>query len=219
MATVPKESRLLALALLNYADDEGYFAANDQLIRGECFPFDEDSTSIQRGLDDLSRIGFLVLGKSDSGQRVGRITNFLEHQRIDRASPSKFSMASITWDQADTNSASPRRSLNESSPLEVEVEVDTYSVAASAPLICLPLVGKGEAPITQAMVDEWTPAYPAVNVLQALREMRAWLLANPANRKTARGVQKFVVGWLSRAQNKAPRTTAATERKPWEGAH
>lgn len=117
LAQVAKEYRLLAVALLNYADDEGYFMANEALIRGECFPFDENSKSIRGGLQELSRIGYIALGTSSDGQRLGRIPNFLEHQRIDKASPSKIKEKTIAWD----DSSSPPRTLQESSPPEVEV--------------------------------------------------------------------------------------------------
>ena len=32
--------------------------------------------------------------------------------------------------------------------------------------------------------------------------MSAWLSANPTKRKTRRGVQRFIVNWLSRAQDR-----------------
>ena len=65
----------------------------------------------------------------------------------------------------------------------------------------IPLVDGQEAAFTQAQVDEWTRTYPAVDVPQQLRQMRAWCVANPTRRKTARGVEAFVVGWLTKEQN------------------
>lgn len=118
LASISKEHRLLAIALLNYADDEGYFMANEALIRGECFPFDEDSKSVRGGLQELSRIGYIALGESSDGQKIGRIPNFLEHQRIDKASPSKIKEKSVTWD----DSTNPPRILQEPSHTEKEVE-------------------------------------------------------------------------------------------------
>ena len=44
--------------------------------------------------------------------------------------------------------------------------------------------------------------YPAVDVLQQLRQMRAWLVANPAKRKTKQGINAFVVRWLSKEQDR-----------------
>lgn len=34
--------------------------------------------------------------------------------------------------------------------------------------------------------------------------MYAWLDSNPKNRKTERGIKRFITGWLGRAQDKAP---------------
>jgi hypothetical protein len=43
--------------------------------------------------------------------------------------------------------------------------------------------------------------------------MRAWLLANPKRRKTAKGVPRFVVAWLTREQERA-RGAAPGARPP-----
>ena len=47
--------------------------------------------------------------------------------------------------------------------------------------------------------------YPAVDVEQALRNMRGWLDSNPRNKKTPRGIKRFITSWISREQDKAPR--------------
>ena len=71
----------------------------------------------------------------------------------------------------------------------------------STPAALIPLVDGQEAAFTQAKVDDWARAYPAVDVAQQLRQMRAWCIANPTRRKTAKGVEAFVVGWLTKEQN------------------
>lgn len=71
----------------------------------------------------------------------------------------------------------------------------------SPPAAIIPLVDGTEAVFTQAQVDDWGRAYPAVDVAQQLRQMRAWCNANPTRRKTARGVEAFIVGWLTKEQN------------------
>ena len=88
-------ARLLALALLNWSDDEGYFMAHPSLIRGSLFPFLDDSKNIPRSLQDLSRVGWIELGKDDQGRPVGRVTNFLKHQRIDKPQASKIKGSSV----------------------------------------------------------------------------------------------------------------------------
>ena len=63
--------------------------------------------------------------------------------------------------------------------------------------------------ITEAQVREFAQLYPAIDVLQQLRSLKGWVLANPKNRKTRGGALRFVNGWLSRAQNQAPTRPAA----------
>lgn len=70
------------------------------------------------------------------------------------------------------------------------------------PVISLPLNTGNEYPIYQGLIDEWQALYPAVDVLQDLRNMRGWLDANPRKRKTKAGIKRFCAGWLSRTQDK-----------------
>ena len=90
LAAMPEFTRLLALALLNYADDEGYFLAHASLIRGALFPFTEDSVSVHGALISLAEIDYIEIGEGDGGKLVGRIVNFEKHQRINRPNPSRI---------------------------------------------------------------------------------------------------------------------------------
>ncbi|HXE90734.1 MAG TPA: hypothetical protein VNK82_07200 [Terriglobales bacterium] len=80
--------------------------------------------------------------------------------------------------------------------------------------MALPLNDGSEHPIQTNQVEEWKRLYPAVNVLQELRNMRGWLLANPRNRKTKAGVLKFVNRWLAVEQDKAPRRGSPSPAGP-----
>lgn len=64
----------------------------------------------------------------------------------------------------------------------------------------LPLKDGTEYEISAESFEEFVNAYPAINVLSEMRKMRAWCLSNPANRKTRRGIMKFINGWLGRAK-------------------
>lgn len=85
-----------------------------------------------------------------------------------------------------------------SAPTSGEPEPESTKEPAVFELI---LNGGVKHPITQSQIDRWTEAYPGVDVYQALRSMGAWLEANPAKRKTARGINRFIVNWLERDQN------------------
>lgn len=87
------------------------------------------------------------------------------------------------------------------------------------PVIDLPLTRSGTHSILQAKVDAWSEAFPAVDVLAELRRMRAWLDARPRERKTAGGIERFIVGWLGKSQDRgrANQPAAKAVPKPWEG--
>jgi hypothetical protein len=90
LATLPEFTRLMALALLNYADDEGYFNANPALIRGALFPFGDESRRIPGSLQELSRVGYIQIAKADDGRIYGRVIHFQKHQRVDKLKPSQI---------------------------------------------------------------------------------------------------------------------------------
>ena len=69
-------------------------------------------------------------------------------------------------------------------------------------VITLPLNTGEEHPVTRGDVDQWQDLYPAVNVLQELRNMKGWLSANKTRRKTKTGIMRFIQSWLAREQNK-----------------
>lgn len=91
MAKRDDATRLLAIGLLNFADDEGYFYADPSLIRSALRPFDDSSTIIRRGLDELAKIGYIEVRENATHGAIGKVVNFLDHQKIDRpkASPVK----------------------------------------------------------------------------------------------------------------------------------
>lgn len=73
---------------------------------------------------------------------------------------------------------------------------------AEKSVFALPLNDGTEYGITQAQVDRWMELYPRVDIWQGLRNMLAWLEANPTNRKTRRGITRFINGWLAKDQDR-----------------
>ncbi|MBS4048140.1 MAG: hypothetical protein KG075_17475 [Alphaproteobacteria bacterium] len=114
LSALPEATHMLAAALLNYADDEGYFNANPKLITAELSPLREPSVSIQDSLKSLYEIGYLRLGHGEDGRRYGHIIEFTEHQRINRPTDSKIKQITIVWDEALT----PHTHFTEQSPPE-----------------------------------------------------------------------------------------------------
>ena len=84
-----------------------------------------------------------------------------------------------------------------------EQKTDSAEPVGSLPAsgFAIPLNDSTEWQVPVNLLTEWKTAFPAVDVEQELREMRAWSIANPANRKTARGVGAFANRWLAKAQD------------------
>lgn len=98
LSELPEATHMLAAALLNYADDYGWFNANPKLIQAECSPLREPSVSIPESLGRLQTMGYIRLGTGADGRRYGHIVEFEKHQRVAHPTKSKIVGISITWD-------------------------------------------------------------------------------------------------------------------------
>jgi hypothetical protein len=88
---------------------------------------------------------------------------------------------------------------------------------AGTVLLEIPLSGGGSHGVTDIDIAHYRELYPAVDVPQEIRGMIGWCEANPARRKTARGVKAFINSWLNKAQNRGGSgysSRAAPDRAP-----
>jgi hypothetical protein len=90
LAEVSDKAKLLAIGLLNMADDEGYLKCHSALIRSHIFPFIEDSLNIQGMLNELSNANYITLLLGDDGKDYLVVKNFSKHQKVNRPTPSKI---------------------------------------------------------------------------------------------------------------------------------
>lgn len=90
LSEVSEAACLLAIGLLNYADDEGYFNANEKLIKAAVFPIRDTSSSITVLLRELSDCGYLCFFKGSDGKRYGLVKGFAKHQVINKKTASKI---------------------------------------------------------------------------------------------------------------------------------
>lgn len=77
------------------------------------------------------------------------------------------------------------------------------ALSAGDVVVLLPCNTGEEVPVGKAFVDELSTAYPDVDPVGTLREVRAWCIANPRKRKTKDGLGRFINSWFSRVQNEA----------------
>lgn len=87
--TLSEPAALLALALLNLADDEGRFEADAEAIKARLFTYRKLTVDIETCLGELAQkpIEFIVLYEAEVGGeklRLGQVVNFRRHQVINK---------------------------------------------------------------------------------------------------------------------------------------
>jgi hypothetical protein len=97
-------AKLLAIGLLNYADDDGYFYADAKLVRNAIRPMDDDSGITTVALRELSSIGFISVRTHPTHGEIGFIESFKAHQVINKH---KSSIIKELYDYCITTVALP----------------------------------------------------------------------------------------------------------------
>ena len=110
----------------------------------------------------------------------------------------------IGKDSTSIEESNSLRSLSSSSPEVTENHSgETSEKSTDDPIfIELPIIGGKTAKIRQSFVDEMSELYPAVDIPQAIRNAKAWLVSNPKNVKS--DWKRFLNNWFRRDQDKAP---------------
>lgn len=218
-------SRMLASTLFPYDDDA--FSKIDEwlreLERERCIVryIVDGSAYLQvlkwdkhQKIDRPSRSKFP--GVADSGDDVFGGSGPDEDEDLDEASrtrpepsssdrePSKDTREPSSWDQGRDQGREGKGSGEGGDPKKPGppvVRKPPPGLVEPAPVVAtLPLKGGGEYEVTADHVAAWAKAFPDRDVAKELAKMRAWLTAATERRKTARGIERFVVGWLGRAE-------------------
>lgn len=83
------------------------------------------------------------------------------------------------------------------------------------PILTFPAVGKGASTwnLTETIRQELAEAFPGVDVVGEAKKARAWIVANPTKRKTAKGYRAFLTRWIAKA-NDSGRTSQPPPSPP-----
>lgn len=143
LATLDSFTRLVAIALLNVADDDGYFEADPALIRGDVFPYEQDYGSITVALRELSGIGYVVLRECSEKGEIGFIPNFAKHQVINKKNASKLSRYFNDQKTAEPENSEKPRENSEPEPTTVVLRENYGSATVVLRENSLPEQGTG----------------------------------------------------------------------------
>lgn len=213
MGRISRESRLLFVLIWTICDDEGKARGNSRILASLLFPYDEDAGSLIDGwIEELEEEGCISRFLID-GSTYLHCCNWLKHQKIDKPSKTRFpefvESSRILSNPREVSSSDldlVPRPVPRSRP--VPSSCSEPQAASEPAVLSIILNCKSLHPITQPDIDDWQKLFPAVDVLGELRKMVAWAEANPARRKTDRGIRKFVVSWLMKEQDKGHKIPA-----------
>jgi len=114
----------------------------------------------------------------------------------------KAGQASAEARRKASRSAKKQRPVEQGVEQGVDTELTPGSADVQPPVISMILNDKTEHGVTEADFQRYSELFPAVDVMQELRNMKAWLFDNPARRKTRSGVKAFITKWLIKEQNR-----------------
>jgi hypothetical protein len=210
-------------ACANY--DDRRWLALAQVTRSEV----EDA--IVAGLAEWRDGDLVVIGYDQDGER--KIQAARENGKKSPGRPRKPSakpsgkprenrsvLPGVTQEEPEPNpsaiSGSGSGSVTTTDRQEITKSGETASPSSPSVLV-FPCDGQVRAwGLTQEQIVEWSKAFPSLDVLTQCRAALAWVNAAPQRRKTAGGMTRFLVGWLTRTQERgagrAPGPTGAAPR-------
>jgi hypothetical protein len=226
-------ARLLFVGLWTLADRNGRMECRPLRIKAELFPYENcDMAAMIKQLEDR---GFVRVYEVE-GVRVLEITKFRDHQRChpdERAEhlpPCEDGQAGLSGARAGKFPGSQESSAHEPGnfPSNCASYPSSFNPSASNPLVATSEPPKrrtrsrpdsaiawtsdeGWQGITDADLQEWRLAYPACDLAGELARATSWLKANPTKAHKSNW-RKFVVGWLTRSQDKGGTNRTAGRR-------
>lgn len=164
--------------------------------------FDEHNgaSAKRRSLDAIRKATFRVVSASDADKkRTGadkmRRNAELEKRRVEKTE--------------DLRSSSEIRSAN-SEEEESREAASEPEAEPEVPLVVFPTVaGRASSArswgLTAQHLSELSVGFPDLDILAEARKALLWVQAKSDHRKTADGMRKFLLGWMTRANNDGPR--------------
>lgn len=221
--TAPEE--VFYRRLMSVVDDFGRFDGRAAILKGRLFALKPEvrETDISRWIAACEKAGlialYLVAGKPyilfhKLGEPRAKHSKYpppsdqLEALRAD-VNTCAQTQADVPYSYSDSDAYSDASSPYSPEPGNPAAVQDTRK-----PMLVFPCVGSGEAgwPLYAEKVSEWATTYPGIDINAEVRKAYQWIIDNPTRRKTARGMTKYLNGWLERAQNRG--SVMAQARKP-----
>ena len=206
LATVSRDARLTFILLISQADDAGLVPASPRQLLGALYPYDldVDEQRLMAWVAELVRIGVVRRRATKGGAPVLELTNWKEHQRIDRPSPTALELADLPAEAPTATPSDTPREVLASPSRAARESLANASRAPREPLATGVGVGRGEG--RGGGEGETTPPTPPPRA-------HARPLPNPL--PTPLAVEEPPDGWDDPPEPPPP-SPEARPLQPWE---
>lgn len=200
----PAEENFFYRLMVN-CDDFGRMDARPAILRSRLYPLKVmTDKQVEDTLKALQAVGIVEV-YVHKGRPYLQLLTWDKHQQI-RAKRSKYpepDESDIICNQLISEDCKcPRNPIQSNPNLNPNPNICAEQAPAPQPVITLSLNDNSEYPVIQTQVDEWAALYPAIDVMQQLRNMKGWLKSNPTKRKTRGGILRFITNWLAKEQDR-----------------
>lgn len=214
-----ESAELFYRRLHSKVDDQGRTEAHPEILRTACYPLRVDrikARHIIAWLDECEGAGLLVTYKSGSKSYL-QLIDWRQQVRSESRIPAPDPELIRRSQQMISDDVQNKSNAHLGGDVGGGVYEGGGVLASSAPALSAGINGDAVAYITLNDGTEWGVSreyanelarlFPAVDVPQTLNEIRAWNIANPARRKTLRGIKHHITTWMSKEQNRGPQTS------------
>jgi hypothetical protein len=215
----PPEVRLVFMAFLAISDWDGFVDIPNERALARVMNLEIDYleralsvlTRPDKGSRTPDREGIRVF-RDGTGWRVVNYEKYREFrssaQEATRLRVERYrAKSSVTSNGGNVHVSSVTADTDQEEEQEREEDHISESPATSQTkpaepaLLVFPCNGKvKEWRLTQTQVDEWSALFVGVDVMDQCRRALAWVKAK--GKKTAKGMPKFLVGWLGRTNDR-----------------
>lgn len=169
---------------------------------GSCYPSIETmqkelnmgKNRLTKHMGQLTSSGIIEKVRERNGNIYGRNRYILRHTQNEAVENQAVEFRPVE------NEATTDNNITENSITENSIFICSEQDPDPSGIL-LPLVDKTVYDVPLSHIEQWRMAFPAVNVEQELQKMIAWLNANPARMKSRKGIERFIVSWLTRSQD------------------
>ena len=202
--------------LLKTLEDDGKFVyegIEDSIVEEIALDIDEKEEDVSVAISYLIKKGLMICTDNEAEltrmhEMIGSETDNAKRVRKHRLLQSNTDVTKCNNDVMQCNTDIDKElELDTNTDTNIDTEINnTCSELKKSPsepvLISIPLNDGTYQNVVQSEINNWQQLYPAVDIMQQLRNMVGWSESNPKKRKTKLGINRFINSWLSRAQDK-----------------